>query len=274
MPVLDALFTPTALKPKPPPDPAETEKKLEPELNTHFLNWKKNPSPENSGHLLRAVEPIMNEALRSYAGKSATSPTMRSKAKRMILSAMGSYDPSQSKIRTHLLSQLQGLRRVSTKEEQIISTPEQVLLDANHLRKAESELKDELGRDPSDMELADYTGLSRRRLGYIRKLKPSMAEGTLEAMRKSDEDGDPSQGVAVQSTPNQKAMQTWWDFVYHDLDPVDQIVMENSLGMHGHPVLSNQDIARKVNLTPGAISQRKAKIQGKLDSYHSLGLFE
>ncbi len=32
------------------------------------------------------------------------------------------------------------------------------------------------------------------------------------------------------------------------------------MGLFGHPMLSNQDIAKKLNISPGAVSQRKAKI--------------
>jgi len=49
--------------------------------------------------------------------------------------------------------------------------------------------------------------------------------------------------------------------------------MEHTLGMHGKRVLSNQDVARKLKLSPGAISQRKARIQSKMDLAEDLKVF-
>lgn len=243
---------------------------LEPNFEPHFNSWKANPSPESTGNLLRVVDPVINEAIRTYGGGAAKSPTLKGKARRLTISALQTYDPTRAKLRTHLLSQLQGLRRMSAKEEQILNIPEQVLLDLGGLRESENRLRDRLGRDPSDLELADHTGLSRKRIGYLRTMRPSYSEGRL--VRVDDEGTSMNMPAVEQMTPT-GALDAWNDFVYHDLDPIDQQIMEHTLGMHGKPQLSNQDIARKLQLSPGAISQRKARIQVKLDQHKATGLF-
>jgi DNA-directed RNA polymerase specialized sigma subunit len=161
---------------------------------------------------------------------------------------------------------------MSAKEEQVLSIPEQVLLDLGGLRESENRLKDSLGRDPSDEELADHTGLSYKRLAYLRTLKPSFAEGRLS---KVDEEGSSlSMPAVVQGEGGQVgAFRAWHDYVYHSLDPIDQQIMESSMGLHSKPVMSNQGIAAKLRLSPGAVSQRKAKIQEKLDLVSNTGIF-
>jgi hypothetical protein len=67
--------------------------------------------------------------------------------------------------------------------------------------------------------------------------------------------------------------ESWHEFVYHDLDPIDQVILEHSLGLHGKQVLPNQDIARKLKLSPGAISQRKVRIQDQLNALPQTGMF-
>ena len=57
----------------------------------------------------------------------------------------------------------------------------------------------------------------------------------------------------------------WTEIVYQDLGPVDQKIMEMSLGMHGQKKLSNLEIAKKLNRSPGAITQRKMRIQELLN---------
>jgi DNA-binding NarL/FixJ family response regulator len=48
--------------------------------------------------------------------------------------------------------------------------------------------------------------------------------------------------------------------------------MEHTVGLHGKKVLPKQGIAAKLNLSPGAISQRAAKIQEKLNRKEELGV--
>jgi DNA-directed RNA polymerase specialized sigma subunit len=239
---------------------------LEPEFQPHYESWKKNPTPEASGQILKAVDPVLSAALRTYAGP-APSPTIRSRAKIMALNAIGTYDPTRAKLRTHLMTQLQGLRRHVAREGMAVSIPEQVALDLGHVREAENRLRDRLGRDPSDVELADHVGLSTKRLSYLRQHRHARSEGS---MQRPTEDGEDIYSPAVMPTGNHSA---WHEFVYQDLDPVDQVILEHTLGLHSKPILQNQEIARKLRLSPGAISQRKARIQQKLNLQEDLRIF-
>lgn len=242
---------------------------IEKHYHPTYSAWKADPSPANSSVLLNMVDPIINEAVRTYGGSSQKSPILRSKAKLMALKAIEGYDPTKAKLRTHLLSQMQGLRRLAAKEDQILNIPEQVLLDLGNLRESENRLRDKIGRDPSDIELADHLGLSKKRIAYLRTMKPSFAEGKLV---KVDDEGTSISQPAVESS-NTEGRAAWHDFVYHDLDPIDQQIMEYTLGMHNKPVLSNQELAKTLRLSPGAVSQRKSRIQTKMDQIEDTGLF-
>lgn len=248
----------------------EPKSLLEPSFAEPYNAWKANPHPESTGNLLRSVDPIINEAMRTYGSGSSASPTLRGKAKQLALSAIETYDPNRAKLRTHLLTQLQGLRRYAGREEQIVKIPEQASFDLNRLRRGEMELKDSLGREPSDAEVADHTSLSTRRIKHLRTVRPSYAMSSIGRSQASkDSPGMP----AIVSTPGTKSVQAWHEFIYHDMDPVDQVIMEYTFGMHGKRPLPNQDIAKKLRLSPGAISQRKVKIQEKLDLSPVTGLF-
>lgn len=238
---------------------------LEPEFADHFNDWKKAPTPQTTSLLLKAVNPVIDSALKTYGGRGS-SPTLRSKARLMAVDAFKRYDPSRAKLRTHLMSHLQGLRRASAQESQIISIPERVGLDLHKLRLAENELGDKLSREPSTMELADHTGLSHKRIEYIRKAQPGLSEGALAP------EGEAEEGQGIGPAITSPESQAWVNFVYHDLNPVDQIIMEHSLGLHGKQILPKQLIAAKLKLSPGAISQRAAKIQEKINKKDELRL--
>ena len=66
---------------------------------------------------------------------------------------------------------------------------------------------------------------------------------------------------------------SWAEFVYFDMDAVNKKIMEWTLGLHGSDTFSNIEIARKLRLTPGAVSQRKQSIQKILNQRQDLDPF-
>jgi DNA-directed RNA polymerase specialized sigma subunit len=243
----------------------EPDTLLEPEFEEPYKAWKATPSPVTAGALLKAVKPVLQSGLKTYGGTEAASPNLASKARQIALGAFDKYDPNRAKLRTHLMVHLQGLRRQSADESQPIRLPDRVSLDLHRLHFATNELKDRLGRDPSDAELADHSGLSYKRLTHLRKVMPTHSEGVYT---QSDSEGEPGSAPAV--VP-QNGDEHWLHFVYGDLDPNDQLIMEHTLGMHGKPIKSKQWIAGRLGLSPGAISQRAAHIQSLLDKREELG---
>jgi hypothetical protein len=238
-----------------------TKNLLEPDYQETYDLWKGDPSPANAGSLLKSVDPIISTALRSYGGPSQGSPNLRSQARQLSLDAFETYDPIRGSMKSHLMSQLQTLRRLSTQEQQIIGLPEQVSLDQYRTNIASKELEDRLGRPPSDSELADHTGLSVRRLEYIRRGQRPVAEGTL--IQPGTEEGSGMYSPQAEGlAPDDSA---WIELVYSDLGPVDQYILERALGIHGHSPTPPSQVAKELKISPGAVSQRMEKIQAQLD---------
>jgi hypothetical protein len=239
--------------------------RLETRYAPAFHAWKADPTPAKSDDFLKSIDPIVQEGLNVYGGRNAN-PMMRSRARRIALDAAGKYDPAKASLKTHLMAHLQGLRRYGAQQNQVIKVPEAVALDQQHLGEAEAELGDRLGRDPSDMELADHTGLSRRRIAHIRGYRPAVPEGRLASLADEDEEGGAGGGFepAVEG-PDRSALRA--QFLYHDLDPHDQVILEYGMGLNGAPRLPAAAIARRLKLSPGAVSQRAARIQRMLDEF-------
>ena len=241
--------------------------RLENNYSETYDNWKRNDNPETRGALLKSVKPVIDTAVHSYAGSHA-SPAIRSQAKLMALEAFKSYDPNKGNMKNHLLSNLQRLQRIAPQSSQVINIPERILLDRKHLQEVEEELRDEMGRDPSDMEIADKTGLSLKRISHIRKASSGINTGSI-----MDEQGQPySPASMIPGATNIE--DAWMDMVYYDLGDVDRAIMDYSFGLHNTPQLGNAEIAERLGLSPGAISQRKTKIQAMLDSRFEISPFE
>lgn len=238
--------------------------RLESKFQQPFDAWQQDPSPGNTSRLLDAVKPAIDRGIRAHVG-TKVSPATRSHARRLALGAIRSYDPRQAQLSTHIINNLQGLKRVVRQQSHVMVVPERVELDRRRVAIAHAELEDSLGRTPSDQQLADYTGLSLKRLAHIRQFKPPMAEGRFLT---------PAQETAgFMPAVQQGQSDAWLALVYEELSPIDQNILDWTMGMHGRTPLSNQEIAKKLRLSPGAVSQRKAKIQAMLDQREALELF-
>lgn len=234
-----------------------------------YSQWQKTKSPQTNSALLKSVQPIVDTALTSYAG-ATHSQALKTRAKLMTLKAMETYDPNRGNVRTHLLSQLQRLRRESAQEQNIIQIPEQVGLDFQHLAETENALRDRFGRDPTDDEIADETGLSTRRIQKIRAFHQPVPESATITEGEDDNFG----GDVASTTPGaNRAAAAWLNFVYDDLGPTDKLIMDMTLGRNGRRRTSTQDIAKRLRISPGAVSQRAAKIQTMIDKRYTQGGF-
>lgn len=235
---------------------------IEPEYGEAYETWRKDPSPANNALVLKTIQPSIDRAVQHHIGQS--NPLIASRARRLALDSLRTYEPGKSRLQTHLFNQMQGLKRIHRQQGQSIQVPERVVLDKQHLYRLEQELGATLGREPSDAELADHSGLSLKRLAYIRTYRQPLAEGTIE---------NPETGGIMGDVHSLHPASAWPEIVYGDLAPLDQKIMEYGLGMRGRERLPNAEIARRLRRSPGFISQRKLVIQKLLDREQELSPF-
>lgn len=235
---------------------------IEPKYRDTYKTWKATPSPQANATFLKALHPVMEGAIRTHVGEP--NPLLMSRARIMTLDGLNSYDPTRGRLETHLYNHLQGLKRANRQQMQILKVPERIQLDHYHLGAAEMDLTNELGREPTDGELADKTGFSMKRLSTLRRYSPAVAEGAMTdpetGAEYSGETHDP------QGDENRAKLQ----LIYDELDPYHQKIMEYGLGLNGRRALPNDMIAAKMNRSPGAISQAKLRIQKMLDEMDEL----
>lgn len=220
------------------------------DLNDLIVDWQKNNKPEQTQELLKRMQPTINSALHSYAG--GMEDQMRIKAAKLTLDALRSYDPNRgTSASTYVFHNLKRLNRYATQSTNIISIPEGLASDTNRVNKAIADFNDRENRDPSDQELADITGLSRKRINQILDSATILSESSTLT----------TEGQQSTYTQNILTDKDYFEYVYASTDPINQKIMEWSAGMHGKPKLTAVEIAKKLHMSPAAVSLRMAKIQ-------------
>lgn len=234
--------------------PSPSKLMIEPEYHSAYQEYMRDNSPEAASALLGRLNPVIDESLRSYGGSESQTATARARAKKLTLEAVRRYDPARAKLRTHLLSHLRGLRRSVERSVSGVYVPEQWRLDSRRVDNETSDARDELGREPSDAEVADRLMIPVDRVRRARGVPGTLAASQFE-------------GSQAGSGHDQKAWDGWVNGIYHDSNPIDQVILEHSYGLFGKPVLPANKIAEMVGLSGGAVSQRKARLQTQLDEY-------
>jgi DNA-directed RNA polymerase specialized sigma subunit len=242
-------------KPKP-IDPIET-----------FKAWKASPNPKTSGAMLSAIGPDIEAAVRSHTGGNDL--VAMGYARRLTMEAMPKYDPDKASIRTYLNRQLQPLIRWNARRNVGVKLPERMVAEYHSLKRISDDLYGELGREPSTEEIADRSGIPVKRIAKVRKNIPYILSGS--AVVDQGDDGD--QTTAEDLPVEVNGMEEWANFVRDDLGNVDRVILDHSLGLNGAKPLSNQQIAKKLRITPAAVSQRRLRIQALLDRRDSISPF-
>lgn len=217
-----------------------------------YTLYKQDPKTVPINKVVKSLEPQISYALAS-AG-AASNPHLKHQAKLVVADAIDSYQPgSGANLTTWTANQLQRMRR-SVREQSRggMKVPDRVILDAMHIHNKTQEYIDKYNREPDTHELADFSGFSTQRIEKVRKIgRPSVTEGVF------GDDG----GSATQSTDyTDEAV----DYFLQGADPVDRKIFEWRTGYKGQKILPTTEIARRLNLTPAALTKRGQRISYRL----------
>lgn len=232
-------------------------------LEQLYQQWRQDPSPQNTDRVLQALTPLIRQQVSRHSDPQ--DKVLMGRARLLALRALRSYDPQgKATLTSHVYSHLQSLFRESQRLQQPIAVPERAALEWKRIQAAETTLIDQLGRPPTDRELADHLQMSQEKLARLRRMRLPVPTGQFQSL---GEDGLSSHEPAVEIQPQRRNNLTW-SILLDELDPVNRKIAEMTLGWNGQPQVANQDIARKLGVTPGAVSQRKAEIQRKFQDLH------
>jgi RNA polymerase primary sigma factor len=229
-----------------------------------YDTWKQSPTPQNLAPLMQALDPVINAEIQRFTGPK---PLLRGRARALAVKAIRSYDPTAgAQLKSWVVTQLQPLSRY-THQLKPVHAPEVAIRQAAEVNRQRQELSEELGYEPSVEELADKTGLSVKRVNYVQKIvRPTIAEGSMS--ESAEEDNTPTAPGVSQLHKLTVAEEA----VFDSLSPRDQMIFDWKTGKHGKVQLSNQEIAKRLGVTPALISQRSQQIALQIHELHERGI--
>lgn len=221
--------------------------------------WKRKPNEELTSFLLKKFKPTINAAMTSFAPGHAKDLAV--KAASLTLKALQSYDPERgTDPTTHVFHNLKRLNRFANRRQNIIPISERASMEHRMVQNAANEFLDTYDREPSDLELADLTGFSLKKIQKILSGNAVMSET-------SQVNPETHNSTFVDSDVTDD---DYFEYVYRSVGPIDQKIMEWSAGKYGKPQLSNLEIAKRLHITPAAVSQRRTKILNMMSEVRGL----
>jgi len=191
---------------------------------------------------------IDSEAFKYATNVPAT--TVKIEAYKIARDAAKRYDPKEGvKFSTYLTKSLQKLSRLNTEYGAIVRVPENKQFKINQLNQVEKELEANYGRPPTLEELSDHTGFNIPTVsGLIQNRKSTVNLANLSYSP-----------VFVDNSNDE-----WVHFVYNDLAPRDKLILEHKIGFGGKPILDNDVLAEKLNISQSTLSNRLKMIVDKI----------
>jgi DNA-directed RNA polymerase specialized sigma subunit len=104
------------------------------------------------------MRPVYQKEANKFKSAPLPNSAIESQAKILTLKAFETYDPSKSQLNTHVTNHLKHLQRYVLEYQNIGKIPEHRGLAIGKYQTVFDNLKEDLGREPTDMELADNLG--------------------------------------------------------------------------------------------------------------------
>jgi DNA-directed RNA polymerase specialized sigma subunit len=223
------------------------QRRQNPEL---FEQWRKSQADADLNELLRAMKPTIDSALFSFGGGDES---LRLQANLLTVRALRSYDPKfKTQLTSHVYNTLKGLGRVREERMRAVHLPESRRLDLYNISRFKRDYFEKYDTDPSVPQIQDALGMSRKRVLQAEDVKPEVAGSQMET-EKGDMPG------------RERSNNIWNDYVYHDLDETGRKIFEWTTGYNGRPILKKTEIAKRLKISPPAVSQRITSILAKVE---------
>jgi RNA polymerase primary sigma factor len=254
---------------------------LSPEEEITLAKRIKKGDREAREQMIKANLRLVVKIARDYENSGLPLLDLVSEGNIGLMIAVERFDPKKgAKLSTYAAFWIkQSIRRALANQSKTIRLPVHVVDKLFHIRRAESRLRTETGRDPSDAELSEELGISVKRIAAYRSA--SSAPSSLDAlMGEGDDSGSFSEVV-----PDDKAQTPYRHLeektntdlirdVVQTLDPRERAILGARYGLDGEEEETLDEIGRKFGVTRERIRQIQeialAKLRRRIEKMDSM----
>lgn len=238
------------------PSAPETARERDERLLTEWKRASGFQKDQKMSELLKNLSGAIGTAVNSYRGAPVPQVTLELEAKRQAMLAVQDWDRTKGMSMASYVTTMvkQRLYRYVGTYQNVARIPEGQIRNIGPIREAVSDLTSRLNREPTAVELADHLGLP---LAHISRIRKNLRSDLLE------EGGGLDNVEHYETDPNfERAM-----MAYYQLTDQEKLVFDFSLGAHGQPKLKPTEIAKKLKISNGRVSQLKESLAKKLKPY-------
>ncbi len=231
--------------------------------------WQEAPNPEDFEWLYNTHQPLIFRAGERYL-RSATVPknAVKGSLLRGYVEALETFDPTRgTKFSSHFYNGVGRTGRYLQRYTNVGRIPEERGGLISLLQSREAELKDTLGRMPTDHELSDDMLLSAQDVADLKtkKISPKIV-GTLRHELRQDLTAEATGGNVEVDRDSKLRRQIV--FLHGSLNPEQQLVLEHTFEGFGKPVIEDElQLAQQLNLSPQKVRALKSQIKKKVERF-------
>lgn len=217
------------------------EKKADLDLWHHWNNNGRRP--EDFKPLASRFRGMIRSQANRWVGNVEIPPAAINAAfKSQFVRAVTTYDPDKgAQLGTWVQSNLRKAQSFIAQHQNTVRISEKRIFNIGDFNLARGVLSSQYGRDPTTHELADHLSWSVKEVERLQKQQRQDLIG-------SEMTVDP-----IEHLPSSEREAL--EFLPYDLTQDELFVFENSLGLHGKPKLTGNQIAEKMGVSPATVSR-------------------
>jgi hypothetical protein len=233
---------------------------------TMWQDWKASgEDPDKLRPLMQSFQPLIQSRVNMYARQVPIPPAaIEAEVNRRFLDGLRTYDPDRTgfqgktaKLSTHLFRSVKKSGRWIKKYQNVGTIPEKRIDRITDYKTALSSLTDQLGREPSEHELAQDLLWAP---AEVSRMQTEMRKDYLGSQWDAPESIDP-----VFQMPS--AEREMVHLIKYELSPRENLVLEYSMGLNGKSQMGTNQIAQKLGVSAPTVSRTKGKIAKLFEDY-------
>lgn len=216
--------------------------------------WKKNDHQDAYDELSNRHKGMVYQQTNKYRASPVPQPALESQAWQHFDDAVNTYDPDAgAKFSTHLNYRLRKLDRYNKTYQNVARIPEELSYKIGDFDRSQNDLQNELGRQPTEDELAKRMGEDK---GVVNRLRKSRRQDLYQGRFEGEQDDPNSLDPEADSLLRD---------IREELPEQEQEIYDHLTGYGGKKKFeSKTELARKLGMSPGRLSQITRKISQKI----------